>query len=119
MIKQTGKNPFTGFEKRLDYELTKALDKAGTVLEKEGKHLVPVDTGRLQRSISYMQSKFAEGFRLMFGTGVKGDNPHYGKYIEYGTKFIQAVPFLRAAMVGKKQRIERLIRSGIHRAFKI
>lgn len=117
-IKKTGKNPFTGIEKRLNYEVTAALEKAGVQLEKQGKYLVPVQTGRLQRSISYVQSKFAAGFRLIFGTGVRGPDVDYGKYIEYGTPKMQGTPFLRSAMNIKKQKIERLIASAIRRAFK-
>ena len=117
-IKRTGKNPLTGIAKRIDKEVMIALEKAGPILEKEARRRVPVDTGRLQRSISWLTSSISNGLRLTFGSGVRGSDAPYAKYIEYGTKYFQGIPFLRSTLSDRKRRIERLIVAAIRRSFK-
>ena len=120
MIKRTGPaNPLKGIAAKLDREVRIALEKSGDILEKESKHRVPVDTGRLQRSINFIVVPITNGLRLIFGSGVKGGRQvPYAKYVEYGNKYWPGVPFLRSSISDKKLKIERLITSAIRKAFK-
>jgi HK97 gp10 family phage protein len=61
--------------------------------ERRARELVPVDTGRLRRSIS----SDVEGKELVVGT-VSADT-EYAAYVEYGTSRMHAQPYLRPAML--------------------
>lgn len=68
------------------------IAKAVTV-ERVAKRLCPVDTGRLRASISYRLGIDMDGVYAVIGTDV-----HYAKYVEFGTRFMRAQPFLRPAL---------------------
>ena len=120
-MRRTGNpNPLKGIAAKLGREVKLALGKAGDVLEKESKYRVPVDTGRLQRSISWVVAPITMGLRLVFGSGVKGGRQApYAKYVEYGTSKMQGVPFLRSTLSDKKLRSERLIASAIRKSCRL
>lgn len=55
--------------------------------------LAPVDTGRLQASITYVITHDARGI-----VGIVGTNVTYALYVELGTYKMAAQPFLRPAL---------------------
>ena len=117
-VRQTGGNPLRGVAEKLDRNIQEALAKSGDILEKESKRRVPVDTGRLRRSINYTITRITNGWRLTFGSGVKGPEVHYAKYVHWGTKYFRGIPFLSSSLSDKKKRIDKLIVSAIRRSFK-
>lgn len=71
--------------------VAKRIVKASAIrIEKRAKQLVPVDTGRLKRSIEVQTEK--QGFVQR----VISDVP-YAPYVEFGTRKMHAQPFLTPA----------------------
>ena len=67
--------------------------KATLAVEREAKHLCPVDTGRLRSSITPEVAR--EGQEIV---GRVGTNVEYAPYQEFGTRFQHGTPFLRPAL---------------------
>lgn len=98
-----------------DYpEIIRAINKrflpeAGAVVEGEAKRRVPVDSGRLRNSIGHQVS----GDQVAVGTNVE-----YSPYIEYGTVFQKAQPFLRPALDAKRKELVGLWRNLFRKTFR-
>ena len=82
------------------------MEAAAKVVAKEARRLVPVDTGALLRSIEYevipAQVRIIRGrktFRKADAIVRAGNhNVVYAPYVEYGTIFARAQPYLRPAL---------------------
>lgn len=90
---------FTGLDE-LQRELIRRshLEAAKTVVAKNGSRLqcggqekAPIDTGTLKRSIG-LEIK-DDGL-----TALSGPTAHYGEYVERGTRFMGAQPYMRPAL---------------------
>lgn len=89
---------FVGLDKLESALLTKAqlgavktiVKKNGARLQQEAQRIVPVDTGTLQGSIGL-------SIRDAGLTAVSGPTAHYGGYVEMGTRFMSAQPYMRPA----------------------
>ena len=68
-------------------ELKDTIQDMAFNIERYGKQLTPVDTGRLRGSIGVKM--FAGGVRAEIGTDV-----HYAKYVHWGTSKMRGRPFL-------------------------
>lgn len=90
---------FVGLDKLESALLTKAqlgavktvVKKNGTRLQQEAQRIAPVDTGTLKRSIGV-------SIRDAGLTAVSGPTVHYGEYVELGTRFMSAQPYMRPAL---------------------
>jgi len=92
--------------------LRSAVNAGSQVIKKEAKALAPVNTGRLARKAIYVARSRGEshshretykvGVRLGRKEAQKGMDAFYWWYLEYGTKFISARPFMRPAFEKKK-----------------
>ena len=77
-------------------ELGNAVRDLVLLVEAEAKKLCPVDTGKLRASITPVIESWAAGY--------VGTNTHYAPHVEYGTRKMDAQPFLEPAFLeGKKQ----------------
>lgn len=65
------------------------LPTAGKVVEGAAKRAAPVDSGRLKASITS---------RTSADQAVIGTNVAYAPYVEYGTRFTRAQPYMRPAV---------------------
>lgn len=65
-----------------------ALVRGALQIELAAKEMCPVDTGRLRGSIT-TDKKYIQKFLVMIGTNVD-----YGPYVEFGTKKMDARPYL-------------------------
>lgn len=65
-----------------------ALVRGGLQIELAAKEMCPVDTGRLRGSIT-TDKRYIQKFLVMVGTKVD-----YGPYVEFGTKKMDARPYL-------------------------
>ena len=72
-------------------EAKKVVAKNGARLQRGGQEKAPVDTGTLKRSI---------GLKIEDGglTAISGPTAHYGEYVEKGTRFMSAQPYMRPAL---------------------
>lgn len=73
-------------------EVEKAVKKGCMVIEGEAKSNAAVDTGYMRASITHQVVK-NQGVT----EGLVGTNTHYAPFIEYGTRKMEAQPFLRPA----------------------
>ena len=72
----------------------------GVQLNAKAQRKAPVDTGFLRRSIVFQLSN-----RGLTATSVPA--AEYAPYLEYGTRFISAQPFMRPAFNEQKQQFKR------------
>lgn len=68
-------------------DIEKSLDLHALLIESDAKRKVAVDTGRLRSSIT-VETPFTKGERTI------GTNTIYAKFIEFGTRFQKARPYL-------------------------
>lgn len=74
-------------------EVAAELERRALKVERQAKHLAPVDTGRLRDSITHAMATDAEGLYVDIGSNVE-----YAIYQELGTRFMAAHPYLRPAL---------------------
>lgn len=104
-------------------EAMQRLTKVGFMIEREAKHLCPVDTGRLRASISTAwkggPSEGKTGTKAHEGDGVKaptdeltvvvGTNVEYSTAVEFGKGKRKPKPYLRPAFRGVLRFIKKTI----------
>lgn len=72
-------------------DVKKVVKQNGSELHKKAQRKVPVDTGTLKRSIGL---EFTDG-----GMTAEVDaTAEYGEYVEYGTRFQRAQPYIRPSL---------------------
>lgn len=74
------------------------IGKIVLAVEGRAKRLAPVKTGTLRRSVT---SRVVSPTR-----GQVGSNLEYAPYVEYGTRYMEAQPFLEPAIDDSKAEIE-------------
>jgi len=75
-------------------------------LEFEAVKRVPVDTGNLKASIQ----SGVDGDTVWVGAGFT-EEVSYAKYVEFGTRFMKPIPFLRPAIFVVTQRLDRIFKT--------
>lgn len=83
-------------------KLDKAMIEAGIDTQREAKIRVPVRTGALRNSIMVQIEKGAQG--SIFVT--VGAFMPYASYVEYGTRFQKAKPYLMPAYEKARKKLE-------------
>jgi HK97 gp10 family phage protein len=76
-----------------DGPIAKDLSRRAMKVHRVATRLCPVDTGRLRASITWMVTKDAMGLVAIIGTNVE-----YAIFVEFGTIYMEAQPFLRPAL---------------------
>ena len=89
-------------------ELGKAVRDLVLLVEGEAKKLCPVDTGKLRASITPVIESWAAGY--------VGTNTHYAPYVEYGTRKMEAQPFLEPAFLEGQRQASKIFGEAIARA---
>ena len=89
-------------------ELATAVRDLVLLVEAEAKKLCPVDTGKLRASITPVIESWAAGY--------VGTNTHYAPYVEYGTRKMDAQPFLEPAFLEGKRRASKVFGQAVSRA---
>ena len=77
-----------------------AVKRVCLVIERAAKQRAPVDTGNLRRSIT-TEIDPARGDKA---TGRVGTGVHYAPYVEFGTRYTRAQPFLGPALEQARRR---------------
>lgn len=89
-----------GLAKRIDrQDIRKAVSYHTAEMQLTAQMVVPVDTGTLKRSI---KSQLIDG-------GMTGEvEPHtdYAAYVEYGTRFQEAQPYMQPAFMQQSARFK-------------
>lgn len=100
----------------------RALTKIGAMLEDAAVALCPVRTGRLRGSITYAVQDYQDGVRseARQSDAVSrprssyichvGTNVEYAPYVEYGTIYHGAQPYLRPAMDRGRKTAQQIFR---------
>ena len=100
MVDVTVKTNSTEVAAYLAAEGAKILTQAALQVVNRAKILCPVDTGRLRDSITWEL-----GVMGLLPVARVGTNVEYARYVELGTRYMAAQPFLRpaiASLVGSK-----------------
>ncbi len=92
----------------LTEELGNAVRDLVLLVEAEAKKLCPVDTGKLRASITPVIESWAAGY--------VGTNTNYAPYVEYGTRKMDAQPFLEPAFLEGKRQASKIFGEAIARA---
>jgi HK97 gp10 family phage protein len=74
-------------------EVGKMLTRSTLQVHRRAVQLCPVDVGRLQSSITWRLATDSRGL-----LGVVGTKTEYAPYVEFGTRYMAAQPFLRPAL---------------------
>lgn len=90
-------------ERATDESIARALEICGGTAERYAKESCPVDTGRLRNSIAHAQQDDH--------TEVVGTNVEYAPYVELGTRYQRAQPYLAPAVETHRDEYERIIKS--------
>ncbi|MDD5512068.1 MAG: HK97 gp10 family phage protein [Dehalococcoidales bacterium] len=90
-------------EGEINKKLESGLTKAALLVERDAKKESPVDTGTLRSSITHE----VEPTEARVGTNVE-----YSSFQEYGTRKMQAHPFLGPALEKNKDQIIKLLQGG-------
>lgn len=90
-----------GLEKRMDMSAVKTVvKKNGSEMQKKAQRNAPVDTGNLKNNI---------GLEISDGgmTATVEPTAKYAPYVELGTRFMEAQPFLKPAFEEQKKQFEK------------
>jgi HK97 gp10 family phage protein len=98
---------FAQMERRAKPEAAKIASEAATVTASVARQLAPVDTGAMRDSI-YVEQKGETRFTV----GVKES---YATYVEHGTVYQDAQPFLRPAFEFGRKDFEAALRNFLER----
>lgn len=77
-------------------ESRKVVKRNGSQLEQHAKRIVPVDTGMLKRSINGVLSDGGL-------TSTVEPSTDYQAYVEYGTRFMDAQPYMRPSFYKQEE----------------
>lgn len=91
------------FESKADEEIEKALAESALVLRGKAQIRCPVKTGRLRDSIDASSSILTKGYPK--GQAEVGTNVEYAAYVEYGTKYMKAQPYMRPGAEASRETI--------------
>lgn len=110
-------------------KVKKAVSDGADIVRDEAKRLVPVNTGRLRESIIARTAKRGISGIVIADypkdAGVRksktrkqaaGSQEYYAFAVEYGTRIMAAQPFMRPAMLNKREEVGRLIENALEEA---
>ena len=83
---------FTRAETTIDKKIKEEVKRASSEVTRISQQKAPVDTGYLRRSI--VMEILNNGF-----VGYIRAYAHYAPYVEFGTRFMDAQPYMSAAMM--------------------
>lgn len=91
-------------------EIEKEVRKVGEDIVRDAKAVVPVDTGRLKKSINYKLSP--DRLSVKVGTDV-----YYSMFVEFGTYKMPARPYLTPAIARHAPRLTKGVEDAVKYAF--
>lgn len=107
--------------KEIEERKKRALTEAAIQLEGKIAIRTPVDTGHLRASISHIAplGKSEDGGDRLSGiapddAAYVGTNVEYAAYVEYGTRYQKAQPYMRAGFAAAKSDIDRIIKGRLN-----
>lgn len=107
--------------------LQKALSPAANIVVRAARLMAPKDTGRLSRAIFAMRSRrnsngvFEERIvKVRYGKSQQKKNrdAFYWRFVEFGTKFMPAKPFMRPAFDRNRGRLVPVIRDSLAKSLR-
>lgn len=103
-----GLNEFNSNIKKADtwfnHAMKQALELSGKEVQKKARAIVPIDTGRLRKSINYQVGKS----RVLIGP-----DTDYDIFVEEGTYKMRARPYLRPGLLKSESAIIGFFEEGI------
>jgi HK97 gp10 family phage protein len=99
-----------GLTDRMKQNIIQNADQVGGEMENMAKSLAAVRTGYMRDSVFHNIVESDLGFIF----GAKAD---YSGYVEFGTRFMRAQPFIRPALDANQQKLLDAILHGVMQAF--
>lgn len=93
-------------ENAFDAQIAKALEEIGLLAEGYAKKACPVDTGRLRASITHQIDTGSDSVYI-------GTNVEYGVYVEMGTRYRKAKPYLKPAATEHGSQYRSVLRANL------
>jgi len=100
----------TGLTDRMKRNILDNVDGVGQEMENTAKSLAAVRTGYMRDSVFHDIVESDLGF-------VFGAKANYSGYVEFGTRFMRAQPFIRPALDANQQKLLDAILHGVMQAF--
>lgn len=91
---------FKNYDQRTQKKLLTELSYTAIDVEREAKLKAPVDTGRLRASGNRKSFKGGKTWQVIFSTS-------YAFFVEFGTKFQKAQPFLFPALKTNEKKLRK------------
>lgn len=98
----------------LDKAVESVLEDNAQEIERDAKSFAPLDTGKLRQSIKSTQTKDKEYTIKANSTG----NAPYATFVEFGTRFMRAQPFLYPAFFKGRSRFIKDLENLLEKTFK-
>ena len=98
----------------LDKEVEAVLEDNAQNIERDAKRNAPIDTGKLRQSIKSLKTDKKQYTIRANSTG----NAPYAKFIEHGTRFMRAQPFLYPAFFKGRLRFVKDLENLLEKTFK-
>ena len=99
------RNALEGAPHSIRVAANRVADEEAPKIVERAKEIVPVRTGRLRNSIYWRKTGFL-GFEV-------GATMFYATFVEFGTRYIRARPYLRPAMQEKLPEIREALKDAI------
>jgi len=99
-----------GLTERMKQNIIREADAVGADMEALAKSIVPVRTGFLRDSIFHDIVESNLGFDF-------GAKANYAQYVEFGTRFQRAQPFIRPALEANQEKLIHVILKEMMQAF--
>lgn len=90
--------------KWFDHAMKQALELSGKEVKTRARAIVPIDTGRLKKSINYQPKKRSVAI---------GPDTAYDIFVEEGTFKMRAQPYMKPGLARSEKRIVSFIEEGI------
>lgn len=90
----------------------RAIRAGAEQVKKETEEAVPVDTGRLRRTV---RIRYSEG-GLTADVGWWDQESYYATFVEHGTRSMPAQPSLHPALEAERPRLPRRVREEVRKA---
>lgn len=90
-----------GYEARIEVAVNRTVNRAAEAIAEDVRRYAPVDTGAMRAGVSSTPAVGGRAY-VTVSRNVPGEDPLIPVYVEYGTRHMDAQPFMRPAAYQKR-----------------